>query len=102
MNTIEFVKDVLEILRDMEDVYDVICNSDADAVVVRMKDRRPIENRLNNAFDKGYEIGIQEVLDKIRAEMQKLRNCSCSCSDGIIDDVEEIIDKYMAERSEKE
>jgi Zn finger protein HypA/HybF involved in hydrogenase expression len=26
-----------------------------------------------------------------------LRNCSCSCSDGIIDDVEDIIDKYKAE-----
>ena len=36
-------------------------------------------------------------LDKIRAEIQKLRNCSCSCSDGIIDDVEDIIDKYKSE-----
>ena len=36
----------------------------------------------------------EEVLDKIRAEIQKLRNCSCSCSDGIIDDVEDILDKY--------
>lgn len=34
------------------------------------------------------------ILDKIKAEIQKLRNCSCSCSDGIIDDVEDIIDKY--------
>ncbi len=37
-----------------------------------------------------------DVLDKIRAEIQSLRNCSCSCSDGIIDDVEDIIDKYKA------
>ncbi len=36
----------------------------------------------------------EPVLDKIRAEIQNLRNCSCSCSDGIIDDVEDIIDKY--------
>ena len=41
-----------------------------------------------------------EVLDKIRAEIQNLRNCSCSCSDGIIDDVEDIIDKYKAESEE--
>jgi len=39
----------------------------------------------------------REVLDKIRAEIQNLRDCSCSCSDGIIDDVEDIIDKYKAE-----
>lgn len=37
---------------------------------------------------------INAVLDKIEADIQKLRNCSCSCSDGIIDAVEEILDKY--------
>ncbi len=35
-----------------------------------------------------------DVLDKIRAEIQKLRGCSCNYSDGIIDDVEDIIGKY--------
>ena len=28
-------------------------------------------------------------------EIQKLRGCSCSCSDGIIDDVEDILDKLI-------
>lgn len=35
-----------------------------------------------------------EVLDKIIAEIQNLRNCTCSYSDEVIDDVEDIIDKY--------
>ena len=39
----------------------------------------------------------ESMLDKIKAEIQNLRNCSCSCSDGIIDDVEDILDKYKAE-----
>lgn len=39
----------------------------------------------------------ESVLDKIRAEIQGLRGCSCSCSDGIIDDVEDILDKYKTE-----
>ena len=39
----------------------------------------------------------REVLDKIYADIQRLRGCSCSCSDGIIDDIEDIIDKYKAE-----
>lgn len=43
-----------------------------------------------------YDCG-KSVLDKIRDEIQKLRNCSCSCSDGIIDDIEDILDKYKAE-----
>ena len=38
-----------------------------------------------------------EKLDKIKAEIQRLRGCSCSCSDGIIDDVEDILDKYKVE-----
>ena len=42
----------------------------------------------------------ESILDKIGAEIQKLRGCSCSCSDGIIDDVEDIIDKYKAESEE--
>lgn len=46
---------------------------------------------------KRLEDEINAVLDKIRAEIQKLRGCSCSCSDGIIDDIEDILDKYKAE-----
>lgn len=42
----------------------------------------------------------EPILDKISAEIQGLRGCSCSCSDGIIDDVEDIIDKYKAESGE--
>lgn len=42
---------------------------------------------------------VNEVLNKIRAEIQGLRNCSCGCSDGIIDDVEDILDKYKAENN---
>jgi hypothetical protein len=37
-------------------------------------------------------------LDRIKQakeEIQKLRGCSCSCSDGIIDDVEDILDKLI-------
>lgn len=52
-------------------------------------------------YMRGYRDGKSDVLDKIRAEIQNLRNCSCSCSDGIIDDVEDILDKHKAERSEE-
>ena len=31
-------------------------------------------------------------LDKIRAEIQNLRNCSCNCLDGIIDDAPTVIE----------
>ena len=41
------------------------------------------------------------VLDKIRTDIQRLRDCSCYCSDGVIDDVEDIIDKYKAESEVK-
>ena len=44
------------------------------------------------------ELEQEDILDKIRAEIQGLRNCSCSCSDGIIDDVEDIIDKYRGRK----
>lgn len=54
------------------------------------------------ALDKAIKALEQEpVLDKITEEIQTLRNCSCYCSDGIIDDVEDIIDKYR-ESEDKE
>ena len=33
----------------------------------------------------------REKIEKAIEEIQKLRGCSCSCSDGIIDDVEDIL-----------
>ena len=39
----------------------------------------------------------ESIIDKIRADIQGLRNCSCSNSDGIIDDVEDILDRYKAD-----
>ena len=43
----------------------------------------------------------REKIKKAIDEIQKLRGCSCSCSDGIIDDVEDILDKLIeSEKSE--
>lgn len=36
-----------------------------------------------------------DKVKKAREEIEKLRGCSCSCSDGIIDDVEDILDKLI-------
>ena len=37
----------------------------------------------------------REKINRAIEEIQKLRWCSCSCSDGIIDDVEDILDKLI-------
>lgn len=37
MDTREFIVEVLEILRDMEDAINVICELDADAVMAQME-----------------------------------------------------------------
>lgn len=42
-----------------------------------------------------------DKVKKAREEIQKLHGCSCSCSDGIIDDVEDILDKLI-ESEDKE
>ena len=43
----------------------------------------------------------RKKIEKAIDEIQKLRGCSCSCSDGIIDDVEDILDKLIeSEKSE--
>ena len=37
----------------------------------------------------------REKIKQSIEEIQKLRGCSCSCSDGIIDDVEDILDNLI-------
>ena len=51
-------------------------------------------------FDKA-DVIEREKIEKAIDEIQKLRGCSCSCSDGIINDVEDILDKLIeSEKSE--
>ena len=51
-------------------------------------------------FDKA-DVVEKKKIDKAIEEIQKLRGCSCSCSDGIIDDVKDILDKLIeSEKSE--
>jgi len=45
------------------------------------------------AYLDGYNKGL-DILDKIKEEIQTLRDPFCYYSEGIIDDVEDIIDKY--------
>ena len=45
--------------------------------------------------DKEMSNKLLDKVKKAREEIQKLRGCSCSCSDGIIDDVEDILDKLL-------
>ena len=56
---------------------------------------------------KAYSDGASAVLDKIREEIQSIRGYYCYASDAvigsdaIIDDIEKIIDKYMAEEDKE-
>lgn len=84
------------------------------------KDRRSIENRLNHAFNQGYEWGrqmakdlpveLQCILCKIRSEIQQEYNrLSATRSDETLELGEclglkmslKIIDKYVREGSEE-
>ncbi len=51
---------------------------------------------------RAYSDGAENVIDNLYADIQKLRGCSCSNSDGIIDDVEDIMDEYRAEARAEE
>lgn len=82
------------------------------------KDRRSIENRLNHAFNQGYEMGrqmakdssVEWVLDKIREEIKskkfgltdtedgrRIQSDIHAAFDGGIECALQIIDKYKIE-----
>lgn len=77
---------------DTNDYKDFEFFEDADGKYLAVKDKNAKYEEFMALHFTEYR--QESVLDKIRAEIQGLRNCSCSCSDGIIDDVEDIIDKY--------
>ena len=92
-----------------EDVYNdmiklVKVDGDIDRLVdVAIVNGTPLEKHDEEVIKETVESvwgkpPYNDVFDKIRAEIQNLRDCSCSCSDGIIDDVEEILDKYRQSR----
>jgi hypothetical protein len=84
---------------DNPDVPDFYTMEEAIKVIIEALEQEPCDDvpDINDG-----NIKELEVLDKIRADIQKLRGCSCSCSDGIIDDVEDILDKYKAESEGEE
>lgn len=57
-------------------------------------------NEMRDLVEFLTSLNQEPILDKIYADIQKLRGCSCSTSDGIIDEVEDIIDKYKVESEE--
>lgn len=61
-----------------------------------------MSTRINTALDIAIKaLEKESILDKAIDEIQKLRGCSCSCSDGIIDDVEDILDKLIEREKEE-
>lgn len=80
----------------MEDVVYVVCDTliDEGSKIERVA-LKDIE------IMQGETISLDKVKQAIE-EIQKLRGCSCSCSDGIIDDVEDILDKLIIESEVRE
>ena len=81
-------------IQDINDIIKAVCPNDEDY------EKPCISPKYLKQELEQLALEQEPILDKIRAEIQKLRNCSCSCSDGIIDDVEDIIDKYKTESEE--
>ena len=103
---IKVLKEYLALDKDIDNEY-----LEAQKVAIKALEEQANPNsiRINfvgeeeaKEFEEYLKNQQEPILDKIMADIQKLRGCSCWCSDGIIDDVEDIIDKYKAESEDKE
>jgi hypothetical protein len=45
---------------------------------------------------------VKPYFEKLTTKIQQLRGCSCSNSDGVIDDIEDIIDNLLSEQEVQE
>ena len=72
---------------------------DYTGVAIQALEQEPILDKIR--ADVIANVVERKKIEKAIDEIQKLRGCSCSCSDGIIDDVEDILDKLIeSEKSE--
>ena len=103
----ELLADVQEFEERQEPTTKNDLGVDIEDAVVRLKAFKHLigydkDSEIVKATQKSLDMAIkaleqEPILDKIYADIQRLRGCSCSCSDGIIDDIEDIIDKYKVE-----
>jgi hypothetical protein len=84
-------------LKKLKSFHNGSYGTDIDRAIKALEQEQKSEWEKDHAILKAYSDGANEVIDKIYTDIQKLRGCSCSCSDGIIDDVEDILDKYKGE-----
>ncbi len=84
-----------------KEIRDTFTEVWADGIIKALEQEPKSEWEHDHEILRAYGEGANNVLEKISTDIQKLRGCSCSCSDGIIDDVEDIIDKYKTESEDK-
>ena len=85
--SIKLVKEVAGMSLDWDDAH-----YDALQMAIKALEKEPCEEKTKTK---------SIPLDRAIREIQKLRGCSCSCSDRIIHDVEDILDKLIeSEKSE--
>lgn len=104
---INYLEELRELRNKQEPCNDCISRKSVEELISNNNDKYGYSDRFHEFTEECMNLPPvqpkqEPILDKIRAEIQKLRGCSCSCSDGIIDDVEDILDKYIAESEGKE
>lgn len=52
-------------------------------------------------YENRLKADLKAILVELQLSIQELRGCSCSCSDGIVDDVEDLIDEKINSLKEK-
>ena len=72
----------------VEDVLSDTINSEGDY--------RHALRLLNGATITTEQEIVKPYLEKLTTKIQRLRGCSCSCTDGVIDDVEDVIDNLLS------
>ena len=77
-----------------------LTKNETDFIIEALEENSSLRKQVNmwqsEHAKRVLELGrLSESIKNAIAEIQKLRGCSCSCSDGIIDDVEDILDKLI-------
>ena len=83
-----------------------LTKNETDFIIEALEENSSLRKQVNmwqsEHAKRVLELGrLSESIKNAIEKIQKLRGCSCSCSDGIIDDVEDILDKLIGSEGEE-
>jgi hypothetical protein len=82
--------DLMDLLHTLDDARHELCYA-----IKKIPELPTIEAIPKDQYEARLKADMVAMLTEIQLEIQKYGGCSCSCSDGIVDDIDDVIQQKI-------